>query len=171
MIKFFLPALGSLIAFATAGKVIYAQSLPESYKLYLKNLFPGISLEVEGGTFVGILTSQTTEGFRKIEISDDSFLTFLGELYKEFYKKEPIYVSITVSYKGEKIPYNPFFQLWDGQNSIKLIVFSKLKPLCKPPVVELNADNRRGIYLFVPFAEVKSKLLTDPPKIPVGYCY
>jgi hypothetical protein len=164
VIRFFLLLL-TIFGFS------FSQPLPENYSSYLKSLFPGIALEIEGGTFVGVLTSRTSEGLKKVEISDDSFLTFLGELYEEYYGKKPIYVSITVKYKGRKIAYNPFFQLWDRENNIKLIAFSKLKPQCKVLVVELNAESRRGIYIFVPYLEIKNKLLTDPPKIPVGYCY
>jgi len=149
----------------------FSQPLSEQYEVYLKNLFPNLKLETEGGTFVGILTIQRGDSIKKFEVSDDSFLTFLGELYREYYGKEPVYVSISVKYKGHKVPYNPFFQLWDGENNVKLITFSRLKPSCKQPVVELEAQSRKGIHIFISYSEVESKLLTNPPKIPVGYCF
>ncbi len=148
------------------------EGLPKPYMELFKNFPPDVRISVEsfGGTFRVLLEERTPDGEMLYSITDSGFLSFYAEICAIF-SKRPKRVSIKVLLNGKAIPYNPFFELWDKNNRIKLLSFSKLKPVCKKPIVLLKADGISGSKIWVEFGEIKKALFEGGFKYPAYYCY
>jgi len=147
--------------------------LPAPYRALIEKLLDSgesVSVQTFGGNFKGVLKKETPEGFLRIEVTDDDFLSFYAQLYEVLTGKKPPTVSLKVDLKGKTLPYNPFYQLWDYENGVRLLKFSKLKPGCAGPVVEVKAAGTSGARVKVPFSEVL-KFFEGGFKYPAFYCF
>jgi len=155
---------------------LWAESsdLPQPYRDLIKEISPkGVELEVShwGGTFRAVVKEYTDRGFYRIDITGDDFLSFYAQLYETLLNSKPREVSLSLLLKGKKLPYNPFFQIWDGENRIRLLKLSRLRPGCGGEVVELTVKKISGAKVWVDFNEVRKKLFEGEFKLPVYYCY
>ncbi len=154
---------------------VLAQSvgLPQPYSVLLTELL-GKNRKVDvsylGGNFKGIIERRTPEGFLRIEVSDDDFLSFSRQLYEVVKGKEPEKVSIKVVLPSGTLPYNPFYQLWDENYNVRILKFSKLKPGCRGEVITLKAKKVSGARVEIPYGEVKKFFIGDF-KYPSFYCF
>jgi hypothetical protein len=150
------------------------EGIPKTYQELLKEIFnkspAEVNLSLEGDTFTATINKLTPEGFLRIELTDDSFLSFYYKLEEILLKKKPKEVSIKVILNNEVIPFNPFYQIWDKKNEILLLKFSKLKPMCKPPVITITAEGKEGIQIWVSLEEIKKHLL-EKNYLPAYYCF
>jgi len=150
------------------------EGIPKIYQELLKELFKNstasVEVSLEGDTFTATVSKSTPQGFLRIEITDDSFLTFYYKLEEFLLKKKPKKVSIKVVLNNEVIPFNPFYQIWDKKNEILLLKFSKLQPKCKPPIITLSAVGKEGIRIWVSFEDIR-KLLLEKNYLPAYYCF
>jgi hypothetical protein len=113
---------------------------------------------------------ETPSGRRYVEIYSGNLLDFYKKLYA-LSGKQPREVSITIYYKGSKVPYNPFFQVWDTNRTVKILSFANLKRGCKPPIIGIEAKGVSGARIIVPFKEIEESLFRGGFKYPVYYCY
>jgi hypothetical protein len=157
--------------------LVFSQTLegiPPTYQELLKKLFKNskfsAKLSLEGDTFTAIVSKSTPQGFIRIEITDDSFLSFYYKLEEILLRKKPKKVSIKVVLNNEVIPFNPFYQIWDKKNEILLLKFSKLQPKCKSPIITLSAVGKEGIRIWVSFEKIR-KLLLEKNYLPAYYCF
>jgi hypothetical protein len=169
-LKKFLPLLG-IFSFLSFGQSV---ELPEPYKDLIKGILPrGVDVKISnfGGNYEAEIKRETSNGISVENVSSDDFISLYTELYEDFVQRKPIEVSIKVETAKGTIPYNPFFELWDNQNHIKVLKFSRLKPGCKPPIIEIKANGVAGIRIFVGFEEIKEKLFEGGFKKPSYYCF
>ena len=149
-------------------------NLPKPYLELIEKILPPhteVSINFYGDTLRGVIKEYTREGYIRIDLSGDDFISFYDGLYQTFLGKQPQKVSLTVYVKGEKLPYNPFFQLWDRTNGVRILKFSRLQPGCKPPVVKIEAEGIAGAKVWTTFEEIKRKLFEGGFKYPAYYCY
>ncbi len=137
------------------------RNLPLSGKLAVKNF---------NGSFRAVLVQNTSGGTRYVEIVSGSLLDFYRKLYT-LAGKEVKTVSLTVYYRGRKLPFNPFYQIWDTTGTVKILSFANLRPACVQPVLRLEAKSVRGAKIIVPFEEVKKLFFEGGFKYPAYYCY
>jgi len=148
--------------------------LPQPYEALIREILPSnakVSVEFYGDTLKGVIKEYTPEGYTRIDITGDDFISFYYELYTTLTGRKPVKVSISVILNGRKLPYNSFLQIWDGVNGVVVLRLSRLQVGCKPPVVEINADTLTGMKVSVPFGEIRKKLFEEGFKYPAYYCY
>jgi len=137
------------------------ESLPLNGVLKVKNF---------GGYFRAVLIQDTPEGRKFVEVVSGSLLDFYRKLYT-LAGFEVKTASLSVFNKGKKLPFNPFYQVWDTSGRVKILTFTNLKPSCKPPVLRLDAQGVRGAKVIVPFERVKKVFFEGGFKYPSYYCY
>ncbi|RTZ60211.1 MAG: hypothetical protein DSZ31_02455 [Gammaproteobacteria bacterium] len=148
--------------------------LPQPYKVLVEEISPkGVSLKIKhwGSTFKAVIKEYTDGGFFRIDITDDDFLSFYVQLYETLTNFKPKKVSISLVVNDQRLPYNPFLQIWDEENHIRLLKLSRLRRGCKNDVIELKAQKVSGAKVWVDFREIKEKLFEGGFKFPVYYCY
>jgi len=169
--NFLLPLLGIFIALVSpAGEI----NLPQPYRGLVENILPPdaeVNIADFGGNFKAVVKQKTSNGFWLTNISSDDFISFYSELYETFKRVKPAEVSIKIKTPSGVVPYNPFYELWDTENNVKLLKFTRLKPGCKPPIVVINATGISGVRISVKAEEIYKKLFEGGFKKPVFYCY
>ncbi|HID79919.1 MAG TPA: hypothetical protein EYH48_01575 [Aquifex aeolicus] len=148
--------------------------LPQPYKMLVEELSPkGVSLQITqwGGTFKAVIKGYTGGGFFRIDVTDDDFLSFYAQLYETLTNFKPKEVSIYLRVNDQRLPYNPFLQIWDGKNRIRLLKLSRLRQGCKNEVIGLTVKKVSGAKVWVDFGEIKEKLFESGFKFPVYYCF
>jgi hypothetical protein len=148
--------------------------LPQPYRVLIEKISPkGVELEVTrwGGSFRAVVKKYTQRGFYRIDITGDDFLSFYAQLYETLGNSQPKKVSLSLVFKRQRLPYNPFFQIWDGENGIRLLKLSRLRPGCHGEVVQLTVKKISGAKVWVDFNEIREKLFEGGFKLPVYYCY
>jgi hypothetical protein len=170
-LKKIFPFLGLLFATVSFGGGI---NLPQPYKGLVEKLIPAggeVDITYFGGNFKAIVKEKTSKGVILTNISSDDFVSFYSELYETFRGVKPAEVSVKIKTPAGVVPYNPFYEVWDMENNLKLLKFSRLKPGCKPPIVELEGKTVSGIKVFIPSEEIYKKLFEGGFKKPSYYCY
>ena len=149
-------------------------NVPKPYVELLKEILPpkvDISIDFYGDTIKGVIKEYSKGGYTRIDIAGDDFVSFYAQLYTTLTGQKPPAVAISVEVGGQKLPYNPFFQLWDRTNGVRILKFSRLQPGCKPPVVKIEAEGIAGAKVWTTFEEIKRKLFEGGFKYPAYYCY
>jgi len=156
---------------------VFAQgiNLPAPYRALIERIVPpGVKVEVSfyGDTFKAVVKEPSPGGgYTRIDLTGDDFISFYYQLYTTLVGQKPPEVSIRVKVGGQKVPFNPFFQLWDRDNGVRILKFSHLKPGCRPPVVGIEGEGLGGAKIWTTFREVERKLFEGGFKYPAYYCY
>ncbi len=153
---------------------LFAQilKLPQPYSEFIKKLLPPNwtgKITYTGDGFHAVIEVSKNGGSLITTISENDFLSFYRQLYKQTKSQKIKTVSLKITYKGNSITYNPFFQIWDESFGIPVLSLSKLKPTCRGPVLKIKADKVVGTKIMVPFKEIE-KFFQNGFIYPAYYC-